>query len=70
MELETLKQMWQTYDQKLDQRLQVNKAFLKEVSFDSLKSRLWEFRLCLSLIHISNLQVRVQGLVLALHMIL
>ncbi|MBP6794136.1 MAG: hypothetical protein KA143_03735 [Saprospiraceae bacterium] len=45
MELETLKQMWQTYDQKLDQRLQVNKAFLKEVSFDSLKSRLWEFRL-------------------------
>lgn len=45
MELETIKQIWKTYDQKLDQHLQVNKSFLKEVSFDTIKSKLWAFRL-------------------------
>lgn len=45
MELETLKQMWSNYDQNLNQHLQVNRNLLKEMSFDTIKSKLFGFRL-------------------------
>ncbi|MEM8888929.1 MAG: hypothetical protein AAGD28_13180 [Bacteroidota bacterium] len=45
MELDQLQNIWKSYDEKIEDRLEINKDLLKEASVRKVQSYLYEFRL-------------------------